>query len=101
MTSPGFAVDPGGLWNVAPQFSDTADQLSSALSALQGTLDSLGNYWGDDEAGQQYAQNFTGARDGAVKYHTDLVTLFTTTGNVVSGWANTYPNAEQTVVDSM
>jgi hypothetical protein len=97
----GIEVDPTGLRAVAPQYTELATQLSQARSALVTALEGLGNYWGDDEAGRQYARNHLPGRDAALQYHGELVDGVADVGGGVSGWASGYSTAESSLVEGM
>jgi hypothetical protein len=101
MSADGIEVDPAGLNAVAPQYTELATQLSQARSVLMSALDGLGNYWGDDEAGRQYARNHLPGRDAALQYHGDLIKGVTDVGGGVAGWATGYSTAESSLVEGM
>jgi hypothetical protein len=101
MTTPGFEVDPSALGSVAPLYSELASNLDQSRAVLQSTLDFLGDFWGNDEAGQQFAQNHVPGRDAALQYHRDLVTGVRSTGDGIAGWATGYTYAENSLVDGM
>jgi hypothetical protein len=101
MSIDGFAVDPTGLGSVAPQYAELAFQLDQSRAFLKSTLDSLGNYWGDDEAGAEYARTHVPGRDAALQYHADIVKGVQQTGEGISGWSGGYGSAESSLVEGL
>lgn len=101
MSGSGFTVDLDGLAQSAPQYSAIADDLDEALTTLKQTLDSLGNYWGDDDAGREYAQSYVPARDSALAYHSQIVDGLRSMSDTVTGWANGYAGADNDVLNAM
>ena len=61
----GFEVDPTALRSASPKFSSTGDKLADAWEALRSVMDAEGQCWGNDEAGQKFAQGYTPAADTA------------------------------------
>ncbi len=50
-----FAVRPDDLRAVAPRFTAESDRLRHAVEQLRVRLEALGQPWGDDEQGMQFA----------------------------------------------
>lgn len=47
-------VEAAEVRAAAPRFSEAADDIATALSTLQGALDGLGAFWGDDDKGAEF-----------------------------------------------
>lgn len=54
----GYHVDPPALRAASPGFSAAGDALGAASDALSATITAEGSCWGDDEAGQSFAQGY-------------------------------------------
>ncbi len=61
----GFEVDSTALRSASPKFSTTGDKLADAWEALRSVMDAEGACWGNDEAGQKFAQGYSPAADTA------------------------------------
>lgn len=50
-----FEVEPDRVRDATPRFGDAAQTLQQALTAIEGTLNGLGDFWGGDSQGAQFA----------------------------------------------
>jgi uncharacterized protein YukE len=60
MVSNGIQADTGAMSQTAQQFASVAQELRSAAQGLDDRLSTLGNFWGGDAFGQQFAANYVG-----------------------------------------
>lgn len=62
-------VDTGALAHAGQQFEDLNNTLAAVVSTLTSTIDGLGEPWGDDSMGKQFASGSSGylaAKDSLV-----------------------------------
>ena len=71
MTS-GYTVDPDAVRGVLGKFAAPADTLEDAKKALVSALQSAGECWGNDEAGQSFAKDYVPAVEPTEKFFTEL-----------------------------
>ena len=60
MAADGVTADPAALDQAGQQFDAVAQQLGQVNETLSGTLAGLGNFWGNDEFGQEFSGKYVG-----------------------------------------
>jgi len=65
--SGGFTMDPDAVRHGAVSFGPAADDMTTAATTLQNVISSLGECWGTDESGKQFAQDYSPAAQNAVQ----------------------------------
>jgi uncharacterized protein YukE len=60
-------MDPDAVRDGATKFGPAADQLTDAGAALQTVVDSLGQCWGTDDSGKQFAKDYVPAAQQAMQ----------------------------------
>ena len=65
-------IDPSRMRAAAPKFQETARHLSDAAAALASSLNSEGECWGADEAGQDFAKGYVPNIDSAMTAMGDM-----------------------------
>ena len=63
----GVRMDPGVVRDSAAKFGPAGDDLNTADTALQQVINSVGQCWGGDESGQQFAKDYVPAAQQAVQ----------------------------------
>jgi hypothetical protein len=94
MAGDGVTADPAALDLAGQQFDVVAQALDQVNQTLSGTLDGLGNFWGNDELGQA----FSGKYVGPAQTWLDQTSVATGDGlpgiaSTTQSWARTYQNA--------
>jgi hypothetical protein len=56
----GIQADPDALAQAGQQYSAVADELRTVAQNLAGQLAGLGNFWGGDQFGQEFAGKYVG-----------------------------------------
>ena len=51
-------IDPDHLAGQAPKFREIAANMNAAVTKLQAELNKFGDFWGNDETGQKFAENY-------------------------------------------
>ncbi|WP_235926293.1 WXG100 family type VII secretion target [Actinokineospora pegani] len=66
MVAPGGRIDiqPDVATRAAARFSAAAEQLAGVASALENALSAVGECWGGDESGQEFAKDYVPGADG-------------------------------------
>lgn len=59
----GFRITPAELISAAPAFTAAAEELAEAQRALAETMGRLGECWGEDEQGAQFAASYRPQRE--------------------------------------
>jgi uncharacterized protein YukE len=62
----GYTMDPDAVKDGAGKFGPVADQLDDATTALTNAIHSLGNCWGDDDSGKEFAKDYVPGSQQAV-----------------------------------
>lgn len=70
--SQGYTVDTDAVRGVVSKFGEPADKLEDAKKALEASLQSAGECWGNDEAGQAFAKDYLPCVPDTVKFFTEL-----------------------------
>ncbi|HEY8372623.1 MAG TPA: hypothetical protein VIL00_07765 [Pseudonocardiaceae bacterium] len=91
----------GHLWTQTTQvrlgaslFEGAAEQLAAAHSTLQGDLDAEGQCWGNDEAGQNFAQNYVPASQKVLETFAQLTEALRGIRTGLDEMANTWEEAD-------
>ncbi len=53
-----FSIQPEQVQGAGPAFSTASADVQGAVGQLQSALAGLGNFWGDDEQGAQFAAGY-------------------------------------------
>lgn len=59
-------IDPGQLQGQQPKFHSAGSSLQDIHDTLVANLDSLGEPWGSDKSGQEFAAKYKDARDNTL-----------------------------------
>jgi hypothetical protein len=59
----GIRADTGALAQAGQQYGAAADELLAVAQGLAARLAGLGNFWGDDQFGQDFAAKYVGPTD--------------------------------------
>jgi uncharacterized protein YukE len=81
-------MDPDVVRDGATKFAPAADQLTAAGSALQSAVNSLGQCWGADESGHQFAHDYVPAAQQAMQAFGQLAQALLTVRQNLSGIAD-------------
>lgn len=73
MTGPGMRHDLEGIRRAGTKIGHAGADLGAVQDALASALDSSGECWGSDEAGQNFAQSYVPSADGCRSALTSLV----------------------------
>lgn len=90
----GYHVDPAALRSASPGFSGAADALQSARDSLSGVLQAEGACWGDDEAGQSFAQQYKPAAQQALEAFDALTEALHAVREQLDGMAGTWEGVD-------
>ncbi|WP_377273848.1 hypothetical protein [Peterkaempfera sp. SMS 1(5)a] len=100
----GFQVVPEQYTAAVSPLQSMADQLSEMYTSLNSFLSQFDKPWGDDHAGQQFAEGDT----GYIKYSTDVLTVLKNlpdelrnTADGIKFMAENYEGTEQAVVSGL
>ncbi|GAA0523987.1 hypothetical protein GCM10011581_45160 [Saccharopolyspora subtropica] len=63
----GMRMQPEEIRSGGKKIGDSGDDLDQVLSKLKSALDAEGECWGNDEAGQNFAKDYTKGRDSVLK----------------------------------
>ncbi|WP_433663166.1 type VII secretion target [Nocardia sp. CA-128927] len=91
-------IKPEGLRRAATEFDDVADRAKKVLDALKGSSESKGEPWGDDHAGEKFADGEKGYkknRDGTFSSLSSLVGVFQDNAKNLRDSAKTFEENEQ------
>lgn len=92
--SEGYHVDPAVLCSASPGFSGAADALQSARDSLTGVLEAEGACWGDDDAGQSFAQQYGPAAQQALEAFYALTEALYAVREQLDGTAGTWEGVD-------
>jgi uncharacterized protein YukE len=96
MTGGGTRVtmDPDVVRDGATKLGPAADQLTAAGRALQTAVDSLGQCWGTDESGNQFAHEYVPAAQQATQAFGQLAQALLSVQKELSAVADTQQNTD-------
>jgi uncharacterized protein YukE len=100
--STGISADPSALAQSGQQFNAAADDLHAVAEQLAATLAGLGNFWGSDTFGQNFAQKYVGPTDkwmsfAGVASNDGLPAV----SDAVNNWAQAYQDGMQHESDAV
>jgi len=88
-------VDTDGLRNAAGSLSQLTTRVVNIANQLQGTLGSLGEPWGDDDTGQQFASKYLGPADQIMQGINSIGSVLDSTVQGLGTMANGYSATEE------
>jgi hypothetical protein len=95
MTDSGVTAQTTDLSRQAPRYQATADQVEQVYQTLSAALDGYGPCWGNDDAGQAFAQKYV---DPAYKALSQMDTAnkgLTSMAGGVWSWVKNYLDTDQ------
>lgn len=69
----GFTADPEAAKTATAKLGLAADQLDDAGKELMAAINSLGQCWGNDEAGQSFAKDYVPGSEGSSEGFANIV----------------------------
>ena len=90
----GFSVDANGLASASAGYALAADHQMDVHSTLVDQLNSAGECWGDDEAGQYFASNYVGPAIKCLQQMNDACGGLTSMKHAIGTWAQNYVNSD-------
>jgi hypothetical protein len=91
----GLAAQTSALGDQAPQYQAVADQVRLVYDTLSAALDSCGACWGNDEAGQAFAQKYVGPALTALSQLDSANQGLQSMAGGVASWAKNYLDTDQ------
>ncbi|RJQ68033.1 hypothetical protein D5S17_32530 [Pseudonocardiaceae bacterium YIM PH 21723] len=95
----GFSVDIDQLLHQAGRFGPEAEELREVGAALKAELERLGQCWGADDAGRNFAASHLEPADAALRQIDTLATEVTQVGDRFRDTARNYQHAERRAAD--
>jgi uncharacterized protein YukE len=90
-----FFVDTDGIAKSMPGFRALTDQVRRASEHLHGELSSLGECWGNDHSGQEFAKEYLPAKDQMADGVEQLYKVLQSTGDGIETMAKGFARNEQ------
>ncbi|MBE9373049.1 WXG100 family type VII secretion target [Saccharopolyspora sp. HNM0983] len=91
----GMDVDPEALRSQAPKFGSAADAVGEVLDTLSAAIEAEGECWGTDDAGQEFAKNYSPATDQARDGLTSAVEMLNQVHRELADTATTWESSDQ------
>lgn len=93
----GFTADPDGAITAAAQFGIAADQLDDAGKELLAAMNSLGQCWGSDDAGKEFAKDYEPGAQGSSEGFANIVEALRGMQHNVERSMTAFTNAEEEI----
>ncbi len=98
---PGFTADPDAAITAASKLGLAADQLDDAGKALMSAISSLGQCWGNDEAGQAFAKDYVPGSQGSSEGYANIVEALRGMQHNVERSMTSFKNAEDEIKSTL
>lgn len=93
----GFTADPDGAITAASKLGSAADQLDDAGKELMAAINSLGQCWGNDEAGKEFAKDYEPGAQGSSEGFANVVEALRGMQHNVERSMTAFKNAEEEI----
>ncbi|RSN58933.1 hypothetical protein DMH01_23330 [Amycolatopsis sp. WAC 04182] len=97
----GFTADPDAVKSAAAKLGIAADQLDEAGKELVAAMNSLGQCWGNDDAGKEFAKDYEPGAQGSSEGFANIVEALRGMQHNVERSMTAYTNAEEEIKSTL